>query len=60
MYQGLITKVVKNYEKIENLLNIASEIWSTGETNINEFSSWSHLILTVNVSSVNHELGRKF
>lgn len=27
---------------------------------INEFSSWSHLILTVNVACVNHELGKKF
>lgn len=53
-------KTVKTYEKIENLLSMASEVWSTGETCINEFSSWSHLILTVNVACVNHELGKKF
>ena len=47
---------MKSYEKIEKLLTEASEIRATGRTDINEFSSRSHLVLTVHIDSENLEL----
>ena len=54
--QNLLVKKAKSMEQIEQMLNEATDIRSTGRTDINEFSSRSHLILTIHVTCTNHEL----